>query len=67
MGEPARDQIDEAIVHGVSRGHDDKTIVAQLATLEGQNDERLAAEGIFVLGYAPPARQRLAGVTSCAP
>ena len=55
MGAPSQDQIDEAIAFGLSRGHDEDTILADLATLERMSDEELAAEGIFPPGYTPPA------------
>lgn len=52
MGAPSRQQIDDAIAHGLARGDSDDEIVEDVASLHRMSDEELAEFGVIV----PPAQ-----------
>lgn len=53
MGEPSREQIDEAIAWGLANRWSETRILKHLMTLERMTDEELAAIGVF----PPPPKE----------
>jgi hypothetical protein len=63
MGEPSREQIDEAIAWGLANRWSEQRLLKHLATLERMTDEELAAFGI--VAPEPAQRDAARGPESC--